>query len=154
MISSTPPVPAAWAATGGRLASIMCLEQRPRLAAVNINAGPRDQRRLRRGQKDHDRRHFFRAPKAAEGKIGFQKARDLLWSLLLAALPYSPWEQDRPGCYRVHQDTIFGHLAGERFREADHRGFGGVIGRGSTPLSSIDRGDMDDASTPLTLHLW
>src|SRR5919109_190240 len=153
MVSSTPPVPAAWAATGGQLTPMIDLEQRPRLAAVDINAGPRDQRCLRRGQKDHDRRHFLRTPKAAEGKICFQKARDLLWSLLLATLPYSPWEHDRSGGNRVHQDMIFGQLAGERFREADHRGFRGVIGRGTTPLSSIDRRDMDDSSTPLAPHL-
>src|SRR5919109_3945431 len=136
MVSSTPPVPAAWA-TGGRLASMICLEQRPRLAAVDIYAGPRDQRCLRRGQKDHDRRHFVRTPEAAEGKIGFQKPRDLLRTLSLAAVPDAPGEQDRAGSDCIHQDMILGQLAGERFRETDHRGFRGVIGSGTTPLSPV-----------------
>src|SRR3712207_6455109 len=100
MVSSTPSTPPpvfrrrqAHVKTGSK--------QRPRLAAVDVNASPGDQRRLRRSQKDHNGRHLFGASEAAEGKIVLKKASDLLRILLLTSFPGATWEQDRARGHRV-----------------------------------------------------
>src|SRR5260370_5812105 len=105
---------------------------------------------LRADERDHVGDLLHHA-KSAERHLGAHAGVDPFRIRLLPPIPAAALPQNRTRSDTIDGHALRGDLAGERRGAADLGGLGGVVGRSSSRLASIDGRD-DDHAAPAALE--
>src|SRR5260370_14247918 len=106
---------------------------------------------LRADERDHVG-HLLHHAKPPQRHLGAHERVDPFRIRLLPPMPAAALPQDRTRSDAVDRHALRGDLASERRREADLGGLGGVVGRSSSRLASIDGRDDDYAAPAALAH--
>ena len=96
------------------------------------------------GEERHDVAHLLGAAEAAERQLGLDELGDAVGIGLLALVPRSARERDRPGRHAVHADVVRRQLLRQRLGQADLGGLHRVVGHAAAGFAAEDRRDDHD----------